>query len=120
VPFAPPGGQFRVRLISGLYEQTPVIVTTQRAFGEWPSVFGDAEMTAALLDRLTHHCDIVETYNESWRLKNRASPPSRSLPAPCWSVPFRLRLRGTDRRERNTHRTGALLDTEEGGYWRAD
>jgi DNA replication protein DnaC len=103
LPFSQAGGALLFHLLSKLYERTSVIITTNLTFAEWATVFGDAKMTTALLDRLTHHCHIVETGNESYRLRHSTEQA-------------KARIKGREQTKRNPQKTSEEFIQEENNF----
>ena len=104
LPFPASGGALLFHLISQLYEKTSLIITTNLSLAEWVAGFGDAKMTAALLNRIMHHCDILETGNDSFRFEQRRKQPKMTaqtgklltlLPGKYWTMFDSLATAGT-------------------------
>ena len=71
IPFSQNGSQALFTFCSELYERLALIITTNLKFADWVQIFGDERLTAALLERLTHHAHIVELLGESYRFRQR-------------------------------------------------
>ena len=88
VPAGKLGSELLFDVISAAYERTSVIVTTNLPFEQWTEVLGSQRLTGAVLDRLTHHCHILEATGDSYRLKdarrrtrNKKKPGTRNNPS---------------------------------------
>lgn len=78
VPFSKEGAQLIFQILAERHERIPVIITTNMGFGDWTQIFGDANMTAALLDRITHKAHVINCTWESYRLKETLKNRKRS------------------------------------------